>query len=314
MEFEKLGAFYLGAEHAGGEDLNQLVLYDARDLTTHAVCIGMTGSGKTGLCLDLLEEAALDRVPAIIIDPKGDITNLLLTFPDLRPEDFQPWVNVDDARRKGMEIDEFAAAQADLWRKGLGKWGQSGERIRTLRETTDFAIYTPGSDAGIPVSVMSSFAAPDGDWENDAEYLRERVSGTVSGILGLIGVDADPVRSREHILLANIFEHHWKKGRDLDLATLILAIQDPPVRRLGVFDVDTFFPQKERMALAMQLNNLIAAPGLHAGRTPASLDLLYRAPVRCGADVLRDDAPQSGDHLDAGAAWNDELARAPVHG
>jgi hypothetical protein len=273
MEFEKLGAFYLGAEHAGGEDLDQLVMYDARDLTTHAVCIGMTGSGKTGLCLDLLEEAAMDRVPAIIIDPKGDITNLLLTFPDLRPEDFQPWVNVDDARRKGMEIGEFAAAQADLWRKGLGKWGQSGERIRTLRETTDFAIYTPGSDAGIPVSVMSSFAAPGGDWDGDAEYLRERVSGTVSGILGLIGVDADPVQSREHILLANIFEHHWKAGRDLDLATLILAIQDPPVRRLGVFDVDTFFPQKERMRLAMQLNNLIAAPGFQSWVEGQPLDI-----------------------------------------
>lgn len=273
MEFEKLGAFYLGAEHAEGEDLDRLVLYDARDLTTHAVCIGMTGSGKTGLCLDLLEEAALDRVPALIIDPKGDITNLLLTFPDLRPEDFRPWVNVDDARREGMEIDEFAAAQADLWRKGLGEWGQSGERIRALRETTDFSIYTPGSDAGIPVSVMSSFTAPDGDWDTDAEHLRERVSGTVSGILGLIGVDADPVQSREHILLANIFEHHWKAGRDLDLAGLIFAIQDPPVRRLGVFDVDTFFPQKERMALAMQLNNLIAAPGFQSWVEGQPLDI-----------------------------------------
>ena len=273
MEFEKLGAFYLGAEQAEGEDLDRLVMYDARDLTTHAVCIGMTGSGKTGLCLDLLEEAALDRVPALIIDPKGDITNLLLTFPELRPEDFRPWVNADDARRKGMEPDEFAAGQAELWRSGLGKWGQSGERIRALRDGTDFAIYTPGSDAGIPVSVMSSFAAPEGDWEHEAEYLRERVSGTVSGILGLIGVDADPVQSREHILLANIFEHHWRAGRDLDLATLILAIQDPPVRRLGVFDVDTFFPEKERMALAMQLNNLIAAPGFQSWVDGQPLDI-----------------------------------------
>jgi hypothetical protein len=273
MEFEKLGAFYLGAEQSEGEDLDQLVMYDARDLTTHAVCIGMTGSGKTGLCLDLLEEAALDRVPALIIDPKGDITNLLLTFPELRPEDFRPWVNADDARRKGMEPDEFAAGQAELWRSGLGKWGQSGERIRALRDGTAFAIYTPGSDAGIPLSVMSSFDAPDGDWEHDAEYLRERVSGTVSGILGLIGVDADPVQSREHILLANIFEHHWRAGRDLDLATLILAIQDPPVRRLGVFDVDTFFPEKERMALAMQLNNLIASPGFQSWVEGQPLDI-----------------------------------------
>ena len=252
MNYEKLGAFYLGAE-TGAEPLEAPLLYDSRDLTTHAVCIGMTGSGKTGLCLDLLEEAAMDRVPSLIIDPKGDMTNLLLTFPDLQGSDFEPWVNPDDARRRDQSTAEFAQAQADLWKGGLAKWGQTGERIRTLRETCDIAVYTPGSDAGIPVSVMSSFAAPDADWDEDAEYLRERISGTVSGILGLIGVDADPVQSREHILLSNVFEHFWRAGEDLDLEKLILSIQHPPVRRLGVFDVDTFFPEKERLALAMQL-------------------------------------------------------------
>lgn len=179
-----------------------------------------------------------------MIDPKGDITNLLLTFPELAPEDFRPWVNPDDARRQGMDLDAFAAAQAALWREGLAHWGQSGDRIRTLRETTDFTIYTPGSDAGVPVSVLRSFAAPDADWETEAEYLRERVSGIVSGLLGLAGVDADPVRSREHILLAHLFEHHWRAGRDLDLETLILSVQAPPMRRLGVFDLDAFFPEK----------------------------------------------------------------------
>ena len=272
MNYEKLGAFYLGAE-SGREPLEAPVLYDARDLTTHAVCIGMTGSGKTGLCLDLLEEAAMDRVPALIIDPKGDMTNLLLTFPELRPEDFAPWVNPDDARRKDQTPADFAAAQAELWKNGLGKWGQTGERIATLRETTDIAVYTPGSDAGIPVSVMSSFRAPSADWDEDAEYLRERIAGTVSGILGLIGVDADPVQSREHILLSNIFEHFWRDGQDLDLATLVLSIQDPPVRRLGVFDVDTFFPEKDRLALAMKLNNLIAAPGFQGWVQGQPLDI-----------------------------------------
>jgi len=272
MDYEKLGAFYLGAE-SGAEPLEAPLLYDARDLTTHAVCIGMTGSGKTGLCLDLLEEAAMDRVPALIIDPKGDMTNLLLTFPELRAADFEPWVNPDDARRNDQTLAEFAAGQAELWAEGLAKWGQSGERIRTLRETTDLAIFTPGSDAGIPVSVMSSFEAPDADWDEDAEYLRERIAGTVSGILGLIGVEADPVQSREHILLANLFEHAWRAGQDLDVAKLILAIQDPPVRRLGVFDVDTFFPQKERLALAMRLNNLIAAPGFQGWVEGQPLDV-----------------------------------------
>ncbi|MCG8468200.1 MAG: type IV secretion system DNA-binding domain-containing protein [Gemmatimonadetes bacterium] len=272
MDYEKLGAFYLGAE-VGAEPLEAPLLYDARDLTTHAVCIGMTGSGKTGLCLDLLEEAAMDRVPAIIIDPKGDMTNLLLTFPELRPDDFEPWIDPDDARRKDMEPSEFAAAQADLWKSGLGKWGQTGERIRTMRATTDLAVFTPGSDAGIPVSVMSSFGAPDADWDEDSEYLRERISGTVSGILGLIGVDADPIQSREHILLSTIFEHAWRAGKDLDLTRLILAIQDPPVRRLGAFDIDTFFPEKDRMTLAMQLNNLIAAPGFQSWIQGQPLDV-----------------------------------------
>jgi DNA helicase HerA-like ATPase len=273
MDFERLGAFYLGKEHADGETQDRLVMYDARDLTTHAVCIGMTGSGKTGLCVDLLEEAALDRVPALIIDPKGDITNLLLTFPELRPEDFRPWINPDDARRKGMEPDDFAAAQAELWRDGLAGWGQDGERIANLRDTTDFAVYTPGSDAGLPVSMLSSLTAPAVDWEEDAEYVREQIGGMVSGLLGLIGVEADPVQSREHILLANLFEHFWRQGKNLDLESLILAIQDPPVRRLGVFDVDTFFPQKERTGLAMKLNNLVASPGFQSWLEGQPLDI-----------------------------------------
>lgn len=272
MEYEKLGAFYLGAE-TGAEPLEAPILYDARDLTTHAVCIGMTGSGKTGLCLDLLEEAAMDRVPALIIDPKGDMTNVLLTFPDLAPEDFAPWIDPDEARRNDMEPAAFAAAQAELWRGGLAKWGQDGARVRALRETTDFAIYTPGSEAGLPVSVLSSLDAPDADREEEAEYLREQISGTVSGLLGLIGADADPIQSREHILLSTIFEHRWRAGEDLDLAALIRAIQSPPVRQLGAFDVDTFFPEKERLSLAMRLNNLIASPGFRSWTHGQPLDV-----------------------------------------
>jgi len=263
MDFERLGAFYLGKEYdvSGSRVLDSLVMYDARDLTTHGVCVGMTGSGKTGLCVSLLEEAAIDRVPALIIDPKGDITNLLLTFPELRAEDLRPWINIDDARRKGMSQDEYAAEQADLWRTGLADWGQDGARIRLLKESADYVIYTPGSDAGVPVSVLQSFAAPPLSWDSEGEVLRERIQGTVSALLGLIGVEADPVRSREHILLCNLFEHFWRQGEDLDLARMILAVQNPPIRRLGVFDVDTFFPPKERFDLAVALNGLMAAPG-----------------------------------------------------
>ncbi len=275
MDFEKLGAFYLGKLYDVREQTLQerLLLYDARDLTTHAVCVGMTGSGKTGLCIDLLEEAAIDQVPALIIDPKGDITNLLLTFPELSPEDFRPWINADDARRKGLTEEAFAQQQADLWRNGLADWGQDGERIRMLREAADFVIYTPGSDAGVPISILQSFKAPALDWERDAELLRERVQGTVSGLLGLVGADADPVQSREHILLSTIFEHFWRQGEDLDLPKLILAIQNPPVRKLGVFDVDTFFPEKDRFGLAMQLNNLIAAPAFQSWLHGQPLDI-----------------------------------------
>jgi hypothetical protein len=278
--FEKLGAFYLGKEYdlAKGEVLDSLVMYDARDLTTHAVCVGMTGSGKTGLCIDLLEEAAIDSVPAILIDPKGDLTNMLLTFPELRPEDFQPWVNLDDARRKDMSIEDFAKSTAESWKKGLAEWGEGPERIRMLKESADFAIYTPGSDAGLQVSILASLSAPDLSWDEEEELLREQIQGTVSALLGLVGIEADPLQSKEHILLANIFEHFWRKGEDLDLTKLITAIQSPPVRQIGVFDVDTFFPEKERFVLAITLNNIIAAPGFQAWLEGEPLDpaiLLY---------------------------------------
>ena len=278
--FEKLGAFYLGQEYdlKEGKRLDRLVMYDARDLTTHAVCVGMTGSGKTGLCIDLLEEAAIDSVPAIIIDPKGDVTNLLLTFPELRPGDFEPWVNVDDARRKDKTVPEYAQYIAETWRKGLADWGQGPERVRMLKDSAEFSIFTPGSDAGIPVSILSSLRAPALNWDQHQETLRDQVQGTVSALLGLVDIEADPLRSREHILLSSIFEHFWREGRDLDLAALITAVQSPPVRKLGVFDVDTFFPEKDRFGLAMALNGIIAAPGFATWLEGQPLDvasLLY---------------------------------------
>lgn len=279
---EKLGAFYLGAEY----DLDAAavkeapVVYDARDLVTHAVCVGMTGSGKTGLCVGLLEEAALDRVPAIIIDPKGDMTNLLLQFPDLLPQDFKPWVNAGDAERKGKTVDEFAESTATQWKEGLAGWGIGGDRIKTLIDTVDYTVFTPGSDAGVPVNIMGSLAAPDLDWLAEGEAIRERINGTVAALMGLAGINEDTVRSREAILMASIFEYFWKNGEDLDLAKLILSIQNPPVKQVGVFDVDTFFPAKDRFNLAMAFNNIMAAPTFQSWLAGEPLDvagLLYTA-------------------------------------
>ncbi|MDR7423145.1 MAG: DUF87 domain-containing protein [Armatimonadota bacterium] len=280
--YEGLGVFYLGrALDADGGALAQPVLYDARDLVTHAVCIGMTGSGKTGLGVCLLEEAALDGVPAIVIDPKGDLTNLLLTFPELRPDDFLPWVNADDARQRGLSVDAYAQEQAALWARGLAEWGQDGTRIRRLREAADFAIYTPGSTAGLPVSLLRSFAAPPAAVRADREALAERVGVTATGLLGLVGLAADPLQSREHILVATILEAAWRDGVDLDLPALIHQIQAPPVARVGVLDLETFFPSPERFQLAVRLNNLLAAPGFAAWTEgePLDVDRLLHTPA-----------------------------------
>lgn len=254
--------------------------YDPADLTTHAVCVGMTGSGKTGLCLDVLEEAALAGIPAILIDPKGDIANLLLQFPELRPEDFQPWVNVDDARRAKLSVEEFAARKAEEWKTGLAHWGLGSADIQKLKDAVDWAVYTPGSDAGRPVSILRSLEAPDLAWDENQEILRERIAGICSALLGLIGIEADPVKSREHILLANLFENAWKAGHSLDLAGLIAQVQTPPFPKLGVFEVDRFYPEKDRLELALALNAIVAAPSFQSWIAGEPLDIpaLFRTP------------------------------------
>lgn len=259
---ERLASFYLGQRYDLPENQvrDEVVHYDARDLTTHAVCLGMTGSGKTGLGVILLEEAALDNVPSLVIDPKGDMTNLLLTFPDLRPEDLRPWVNPDDARRKDVDLDTYTAQVADLWRKGLASTGQGPDRLRRLKESADFTIFTPGSSAGRQVSILHTLKAPALSWDTNSELLRDKIESVVSALLALVGIEADPVRNREHILLSNILENAWRNGQDLDLAQLIQRVQKPPFTQLGVFPVDTFFPEEDRMGLAMLLNGLMASP------------------------------------------------------
>jgi hypothetical protein len=276
--YEKLGAFYLGREYdvARRARTENLVLLDSKDLTTHAVCVGMTGSGKTGLCIALIEEAAIDGIPAIVIDPKGDLVNLALAFPDLDAASFRPWINDDAARQQGVTADEFAAREAEKWTKGLADWGQDAARIQRLRDTVDVVVYTPGSDAATPVSVLSSLELPRG--ETDADLLAERASGVASSLLSLLGVDADPVRSREHILLTTILQSQWSAGKSVDLAGLVQSVQSPPMTRVGVMELESFFPAKDRFELAMLVNNLLAAPRFQSflDGTPIDIDrMLY---------------------------------------
>jgi hypothetical protein len=271
-DFEKLGVFYLGRRYdpAAAQTTADLVLYDSRDLVTHALCVGMTGSGKTGLGIAVIEEAAIDGVPVIVIDPKGDLTNLLLTFPDLRAADFEPWVNDDDVKRAGKTRSEFAAVEAERWKRGLADWGEDGARIKRLREAADFTIYTPGSTAGVPVAVLSSFTAPQ---VADAELLRDRVQTTVSSVLALAGIDAEPLKSREHVLLSTILLAAWQAGESPDLAALIQRVQQPPIARVGVIDLDSFFPSKDRFQFAMSLNALLASPGFEVWSEGDPLDV-----------------------------------------
>jgi hypothetical protein len=286
--YETLGAFYLGrprpmaaaepAAPAAGEPPALPLLYDSRDLLTHAVCVGMTGSGKTGLLIGLLEEAAIDGIPALVIDPKGDLANLLLTFPELRPADFAPWVDADAAARAGLTLEAFAAREAEGWRRGLAAWDQDGGRIARLRAAADFAIYTPGSEAGLQISILSSLAPPPPEVLADGDLLRERIGTLVASLLALLGVDSDPLQGREAILLASVFDAAWRSGRTLDLASLIQQVQQPPLERVGVMDLETFFPARERFALAMAFNNLLGSPGFAAWLRGDPLDvdrLLY---------------------------------------
>ena len=273
--YEKLGLLYLGRELdlESRESLELPLLYKNKYLTTHAAIIGMTGSGKTGLGVALIEEAIMDNIPSIIIDPKGDMGNLLLTFPELRPEDFLPWIDPAEAAAKEMSVPEYSEKVAATWKKGLASWGQGPERIRQLREKTDMTIYTPGSTAGVPVSVLSSFKAPSEALLNDTDTLNSLVNSTTTTLLSLIDIKGDPLQSREHILLSSLLLHFWRKGEDLSLENLIASIVNPPFDKVGVFGLDTFYNQSQRMSLAMSLNNILASPTFAAWTEGVPLDI-----------------------------------------
>lgn len=273
--YEKLGLFYLGKELPIEEQASTglPLLYKSKNLTTHGVIIGMTGSGKTGLGIGLIEEAIMDEVPSIIIDPKGDMANLLLTFPALDPADFEPWIDPAEASRKNLSVAQMAEKTASDWRQGLESWGQSGERIGRMRAKSTVTVYTPGSSAGIPVSIMASFAAPAEDALQDQDSLNALVGSTATSLLALVDIDGDPLTSREHILISSILLHHWRKGEDLSLEKLIGAIVNPPFDKVGVFGLSSFFPQADRMKLAMLLNNVIASPSFGSWLQGQPLDI-----------------------------------------
>ncbi len=275
QDFEKLGVFYLGRQFDLDKNKasDDLVLYDSADLVTHAVCIGMTGSGKTGLCLTLLEEAAMDGIPVIAIDPKGDIGNLLLTFPELNAASFAPWVDEDEARREGLSVEQLASREADNWQRGLQESGQTAERIKVLKEKCEMAIYTPGGTAGRGVSILQFLSCPDSETMEDSELLGERVMTASTSILSLLGLSCEDTSSREHVLLSSIFAALWAQGKSIALDSLVGLIQSPPLERIGALDLESFYPAKERFALALKLNNLFAAPGFNNWLSGEPLDI-----------------------------------------
>jgi len=268
--------FYLGAPvdpETGEPVASERVLYDSKDLTTHGVIVGMTGSGKTGLGVIFLEEALRSGIPSLILDPKGDMTNLALTFPNLAPEDFEPWIDPSSVSDGSGSIAEAARSTAERWSNGLATWGLDGDDIRALRDRAGITIYTPGSTAGVPLNVIGSLAAPGEPFDDNAEALRDEIQGFTAGLLGMVGIDADPVSSRESILIANLVEYAWRNDQSLGIDILLGWIQRPPIRKLGVFDVDTFFPPDDRLDLAMKLNGLLASPGFATWMEGAPIDI-----------------------------------------
>jgi len=271
---EGLGVFYLGNQlDDAGAPTGQPLLLDAKRFTTHAVCVGMTGSGKTGLLVGLIEEAALDGIPTLVIDPKGDLANVLLSFPDLAPADFLPWVDPEAARRGGISVDELAARTAEKWSAGLAASGQSPARIGRLREAAEMAVYTPGSRSGTPLAMLGSLDAPPPEILDDPEARRERIESLVSGILALVGINADPGTSRDHVLLSTIIDHLWQSGRKVDFGTLVRTIPTPPIDRVGFLDLENFYPAGDRFQLATRLNTIAAAPGFEAWLEGEPLDV-----------------------------------------
>ena len=274
------GNLYLGRQVEPKGALAERLELDPADLLTHGLIVGMTGSGKTGLAIVLLEEVLRRGIPVLAIDPKGDLGNLLLLFESLDAAAFEPWVDAEAARREGREVATVAKETAATWKKGLAEWGLGPVEVRALRAAHDALIYTPGSKAGIPLNVIQSLEAPSVPFDSAEEDLRDEIGGIVGGLLGLVHVDADPLQSREAVLLATLIERGWREGRGFTLEGLLAAVADPPFDKLGALPLETAFPRKERQGLMMALNNLLASPSFASWREGEPLDVerMLRAP------------------------------------
>jgi hypothetical protein len=289
--YEKLGIFYLGREldKKTQEKTDNLLLVKNKNLTTHSAIIGMTGSGKTGLGISMIEEAVLDKIPSIIIDPKGDMGNLLLAFDDFDPKKFEPWIDPHEAQKKEIDIPTLATQTAQMWEKGIESWGQSRERVKKYKNGADFTIYTPGSSSGISISILSSFDAPSAESIADSDTFSYMLNSTVTSLLALVNIKADPLTSKEFLLLSSIFSYFWKKDINLSLESLIGHVASPPFEKIGVLPLQSFYPQNERLKLAMLLNNVLASPSFESWIKGESLDiqsLLYTDDLKPRVSIL----------------------------
>ena len=271
--YEKLGLFYLGRDidKETQEASDALTLLKNKNFTTHAAIIGMTGSGKTGLGIGLIEEAAIDNIPSILIDPKGDMGNLLLTDPTFSAKNFEPWVE-DEAKNKELNVNEYASKIANMWKGGIERDHQDATRVEKLHRI-EKTIYTPGSSAGISINVLGSLQAPPAEVLQDADTFASYLKSTVSGLLSLIKITADPVSSKEYLLIAQILANHWMADESISLETLIGEIIAPNFEKIGVLPLESFYPQEKRFTLATKFNAIIASPTFSAWLEGEDLDI-----------------------------------------
>ena len=271
--YEKLGLFYLGrdVDKQTQKATDALTLLKNKNFTTHAAIIGMTGSGKTGLGIGLIEEAAIDNIPSIIIDPKGDMGNMLLTDPEFKAENFAPWVE-DEAKAKGEDVLEYAKKTAEFWKEGIKSWGQDSSRVAKFA-AVDKTIYTPGSSAGVPINILSSLECPNSEILQDSDNLASYLGSTVSSLLALVNIEANPLESKEYILLAQIIRNAWANGVDLSIESLVGAILQPSFKKIGVMPLESFYPQNERFKLANKFNSVIASPSFLGWLSGENLDI-----------------------------------------
>ncbi|MDB4984914.1 MAG: putative ATP-binding protein, partial [Myxococcaceae bacterium] len=267
-------SLFLGAqrslEQSGGETAMQL---PAHHLVTHGVVVGMTGSGKTGLVTVLVEEALRSEVPVLVIDVKGDLPNLLLSFPSFDPAAFLPWVGTVAAPTDTRSPDQLAADLAYERARALGAWGIAESAVAAYARSTHVRVITPGSSAGEPLHVLSALERQSERWSQDPESARAALSAAVSLLLRLLGRDADPARSKEHVLLSVLAEARLSAGESADLSALLLDVVQPPITHVGALELDAFLPKSERRALAAGLNTLLASPTFASWRQGATLDV-----------------------------------------